>query len=248
MKIITNAVLITALAVPSAVKAQQPGPRYVFLTVAQPGTVIAGRTFTGETIIGSAAINDNGEAVFVASGPGLPAVFTLHRIVARQGDIIDGKFITLLAPDARIAINNAGQVAWEAWYADDKNTAASGEASGRGIFVDSRLVFTTPWNAEFQPFTLGDDGRLVISRERPAEAKTSPQAGPGILNRIRVRSPKDSPVGIVPAPPNRPQRAAREKAAPALAPFAVNHRGQVLIPVNFGTGGFLLLLGTPGAR
>jgi hypothetical protein len=238
-------ILVTALALSPAVKAQV---RFEYRTVLQPGAVIAGHELPPQTVIGSAATNDNGEAVFVASGPGLPAVFTLHRIVARQGDIIDGKFITLLVADARIAINNAGQVAWEAWYADDKNTAASGEASGRGIFVDSRLVFTVPWNAEFQPFTLGDDGRLVISRERPAEAKASPQAGPDILNRIRIRPPKDSPVGIAPAPPNRPQRAAKEKAAPALAPFAVNHRGQVLIPVNFAGGGFLLLLGTPSAR
>ena len=120
-------ILVTALALSPAVKAQV---RFEYRTVLQPGAVIAGHELTPQTVIGSAAINDNGEAVFVASGPGLPAVFTLHRIVARQGDIIDGKFITLLAHDARIAINNAGQVAWEAWYADDSAPRAQRAEEG----------------------------------------------------------------------------------------------------------------------
>ena len=167
MKTITHAVLITALAL-SAVKAQ-PSAGYVFRTVAQPGSIIGGRTFTEKTIIGSAALNDVAEVAFVASVPSpLPiavfAVFTSRRIVAREGDVIGGKHILLIPPDAILAINNAGQVAYEAWYADTREMALSGDPSGRGIFVDDHLASDAVFDAHGHaaPFIFTDDGRIVL--------------------------------------------------------------------------------------
>jgi hypothetical protein len=244
MKIITPVFLITALALSPAVKAQQP--RYAFRTVAQPGTIIGGRTFTRETVIGSAALNDAGEAAFIAKEPSPHpvAVFTSRRIVAKEGDVIGGKYIVLIPPDAILAINNAGQVAYEAWYADSWQRASAMDYSGRGIFVDDHLasdaVFDARGNAS--PFIFTDDGRIVFEHQGPASpaSKNTPA-------RLRLKLPRES-VDITTGT-NRP--AQRKQAAvehPALAPFPVNHRGQIVIPVNFGAEGFLLLLGSPAAR
>jgi hypothetical protein len=251
MKTIAHVFLIAALALPTAVKAQQPSTRYVFRTVAQPGTIIGGRTFTRETVIGSAALNDSGEVAFVASeSTSRPntvfTVFTSRRIVAREGDVIGGKYILLIPPDAILAINNAGQVAYEAWYADTKEMAASGDPSGRGIFVDDHLasdaVFDAHGNAA--PFIFTDDGRIVIENPHASPVSPSPKNTPA---RLRLKLPRES-VDIATGT-NRP--AQRKQAAVehhALAPFPINHRGQIVIPVNFDSGGFLLLLGTPSVH
>ena len=255
MKTIANVVLIAALALAPAVKAQQAATAYVFRSVAQPGTIIGGRTFTDQTTISSAVLNDLGEAAFVVTeiGPQPNAVLTSRRIVARQGDLIDGKYISLLRADAAIAINNAGQVAYEAWFADTKEILSSGEASGRGIFVDNHLAFSAPLDSEFPAFTLTDDGKIVMQSPSPSRAPASARVKPDILGRIRIRTPKDLPISIAPSQnrPNRPQQRTAKQIAgerPALAPFPVNHRGQVLVSVNFRSGGFLLLLGTPADR
>ena len=147
--------LIAALALTPAVKAQQPSTAYEFQSVVQPGAFIGGRTFIAGTTIGSVALSDAGEAAFIAgeTGPAPKTIFTTRRIVARQGDEIGGKIIVLLADDAVLQINEAGQVAFEAWYADTREKAASREGLGRGIFVDNRLVFTAPFDAELPAFT-----------------------------------------------------------------------------------------------
>lgn len=118
MKTISHVFFVAALALPVAVnplagQAQQPSTRYAFHTVAQPGTIIGGRTFTRETVIGSAALNDAAEVAFVAKAPSPQpvTVFTSRRIVAKEGDVIGGKYIVLIPADAILAINNAGQVA-----------------------------------------------------------------------------------------------------------------------------------------
>jgi hypothetical protein len=253
MKTIAHVILVTALALPTAVKAQQPSTRYAFHTVAQPGTIIGGRTFTRETIIGSAALNDSAEVAFVASEPSpLPiavfAVFTSRRVVAREGDVVGGKYIALIPADAILAINNAGQVAYEAWYADTREMAVSGDPSGRGIFVDDHLasdaVFDAHGNAA--PFIFTDDGRIVLQNPGPAPASVK-----GTLPaRIRLKLPNNTGVSITPPPGDARRPAPRKQSVehPALTPFPMNHHGQILIPVNFNSGGFFLLLGTPGAR
>jgi len=240
-------ILVTALALSPAVKAQ-PSTGYVFRSVAQAGGRIGDRTFTEKTIIGSAALNDAAEIAFVASEPSpqpiaVFTVFTLRRAVAREGDVIGGKHILLIPPDAILAINNAGQVAYEAWYADTREMAMSNEASGRGIFVDDHLasdaVFDAHGNAS--PFIFTDDGRIVIQNTGPA----SPSPKNGVPARIRLKLPRES-VSIAPGA-NRPaQRKPSAVEHPAL--FPKNRRGQILIPVNFATGSFLLLLGTPSVH
>lgn len=251
MKIITPVFLITALTLSPAVKAQQPRARYAFRTVAQPGSSVAGRTFTEKTIIGSAVLNDVTEIAFVASEPSpLPiavfTVFTSRRVVAREGDVIGGKHILLIPPDAILAINNAGQVAYEAWYADTKEMAASGDPSGRGIFVDDHLASDAVFDARGNalPFIFTDDGRIVIENPHASPVFPSPKNAPA---RIRLKLPRES-VDITTGV-NRP--AQRKQAAvehPALVPFPMNHRGQIVIPVNFDGGGFLLLVGTPSTH
>jgi hypothetical protein len=246
MKTITHVILIAALALPTAVTAQQPSTRYAFHTVAQPGTIIGGRTFTRETVIGSAAINDAAEVAFVAKAPSPQpvAVFTSRRIVAREGDVIGGKYIVLIPADGILAINNAGQVAYEAWYADTWERASAMDYSGRGIFVDDHLASNEVFDARGNPspFIFTDDGRIVV--QNPGHAPASPKNAPA---RIGLKLPRESvsvSAGAGRAAPHKPSAAVH----PSLMPFPMNHHGQILIPVNFGAEGFLLLLGTPGAR
>jgi hypothetical protein len=238
--------IATALLASTGARAQTIA--FDFRAVVQPGTVIGGHTFTQATTLGNVALNDAGEIAFVASEPGQPpAVFTSRRIVARAGDVIGGKAIVLLPLSAILAINNAGQVAFVASYADPK------AASGRGIFVDDHLVLIAPPNADLSALTLTDDGRIVAQNPGAAPAPkstASPSAIPDILRSIPVKPPKGFPISLPPIPnkpnrrePNNQRQVACER--PPLPLFPVNHRGQVLIPVNFGKGGFLLLLGTP---
>jgi hypothetical protein len=245
-------ILVTALALGPAVKAQQPSNPYVFRNVVQPGTVIGARTFTAQTAIGSAALNDAGEVAFVAgeTGTASGAVFTSHRIVARQGDVIDGRIIVLLPMEAILAINNANQVAYEAWYADSREIAMSGKVSGRAMFVDNHLASTEIFDARggAAPFILTDDGRIVLLNPSPEPA--TPKGKPEILGRIRIKPPKDSPVTVAPIPirGNRQQAEKRASVERSHSLFPVNDSGQVVIPVNFQGGGFLLLIGTPRDR
>ena len=196
---------LSFIAVAALASAQAETPRFQFRAVVQPGTTIAGRTFTPASAIGAAAVNDAGEVAFIVSEAGVPpTLFTSRRIVARQGDLVGGKFIVLLPHDGILAINNAGQVAYEAWYADSRELATAGDASGRGIFVDDHLasdeVFDAHGNAAL--FILTEDGRIALERPGPVRVP----ANPGVTGRIRIRPPKDSPVSITPIPirPNRP--------------------------------------------
>jgi hypothetical protein len=252
MKTIASVFVVAALAFSQAAKAQQPTTPYVFRSVVQPGTVIGARTFTPQTIVGNAVLNDAGEIAFVASESGASsgAVFTSHRIVARQGDVIDGRIIVLLPIEAILAINNANQVAYEAWYADSREIAMSGKVSGRAMFVDNHLASAEVFDARggAAPFILTDDGRIVLLAPSPEPA--SPKAKPEILGRIRIKPPKDSPVTITPVPvrPNRPRAAKKEPVERRQTLFPMNDSGQIIVPVNFKGGGFLLLIGTPRER
>jgi len=246
MKIITPVVLITALTLSPAVKAQQPATRYAFRAVARPGSIIGGRTLAKEAVIGSAAINDAGEVAFVAKEPSPErvTVFTSRRLVAREGDVVGGKYIVLIPPDAILAINNAGQVAYEAWYADTWERAAAMDYSGRGIFVDDHLASNEVLNADGNPFPFifTDDGRIVV--QHPGHAPASPKNAPA---RIGLKLPRES-VSITTGESRTAQHKPSSAPRPMAIVFPMNHHGQILIPVNFAAEGFLLLLGTPGAR
>lgn len=236
----TIATLFLAAAVASSPAAAQP-PDYRFRVVIQPGMIIAGRTLTEQTVIGSVALNDTGDFAFVAMEPTQPpAILTSKRVVVRQDEVIDGRAI-LIATHGQLAVNSAGQVAYEGWWSTDPNDFESPGKSGAGIFVDSRLVVSVPWDVPVPEFTLTDDGKIITRNAKPAPA--SPRADIG--NRIRIRPPKDSPVSLA---PGRPQPRIPQKPSPgapaALPAFAVNHRGDILFPVNFEGGSFGVLLGT----
>jgi len=72
-----------------------------------------------------------------------------------------------------------------------------------------------------------------------------------MLDRVRVKLPKNLPVTIAQGP-GRPNRAQVSAPAPSIRkeepPFPTNRHGEILIPVNLHEGGFLLLFGAPVAR
>ena len=260
---LTMLVFFTALFTLMALKAQPPTSAYNLRLVAEPGTTIGGQTLTEYTTIYRAALNDAGEIVFSAylgDGNDGAAIFTSHRLVAKEGDVIDGKIIVTIPWDTGIAINNAGQVAYEAWYADTKDAAASRETSGEGVFVDDRLAVRLTSEAK-EPFTLTDDGHVVFHREAkasaPPPAATAPpaQKKPGLLGRIRVnlpKLPKGFPVSIDPSTSKQqPARSATglierpPLSYPPLYMLPANKFGQVAIPANLYLGGFILWIATP---
>jgi hypothetical protein len=226
-------------------------PTYEFRSVVQPGSVIAGHRFTDLTSIGNVAINDNGEFAFMATfldeeGP-RSAVFTSQRIVARQGDVVDGKPIFFFPKYGGIAINKSGQVAFEAEYLETR------DPGGRetGIFVDNRLAVPGLYGPV--SFSLTDDGRVELERPTRAQQAPASQRKPGLLDRMSIKPPRlpnNVPVTIAPEPQRPPRQSMGRPpltASPALFDeMRVNKRGEVLIPVNLVPRGFMLLLGTPG--
>jgi hypothetical protein len=230
---------------------------FEFRSVVQPGSVIAGHRFSDLTSIGGVAINDNGEFAFMATfvdeeGPGA-ALFTSQRIVVRSGDAIDGKPILFFPKYAGIAINKAGQVAFEAEYLESQGP----RSRETGIFVDNHLAVAGLYGPV--PFSLTDDGRVELERPTRAQQAPASQRKPSLLDRVGIKPPKlpnNVPVTIAPEPQG-PQHQAMGRpplASPALFEgISVNRRGEVLIPVNLVPRGFMLLLGThtsvaPGRR
>jgi hypothetical protein len=249
--------LPAALLVALTLNAQQPTPIYDLRPIIVPSTVIDGQPLNSCSDIGTATINDAGDVAFSAYCDG-PKIFTSHRVVVSQGDEIDGKFISILPIDSPIAINNRRQVAFEAWYADSKESAQAAGWSSLGIFIDNHLALTVPSNIPSASLTLTDDGRVLLNEQQSASptpiSTTVPPAQPkkgGLLDRLQIKLPKNLPVGIG---PNKPQQAPSAAAhgekpepgpVPALYLLRANARGQVVIPVNLGPRGFVILLATP---
>jgi hypothetical protein len=249
MNFTTSLLLPAALLASLSLRAQT----FEFRPVVQPGLTIAGHRFTEDTAIVEAAINDNGEFAFIATfaeddGPHT-AVFTSQRIVARQDDVIDAKFIASFPPHAGVALNTAGQVAFEAVYTENRDARGLGEI---GIFVENRLAVHMPRLYGPVAFSLTDDGRVELKQQTPPRQAPASQQKQGLLDRIRIKPPRlpnDVPVTVAPEPPAQPhQSAPRAQLVNPLSPFdvmCVNRRGEVLIPVNLVPRGFMLLLGTP---
>jgi hypothetical protein len=112
----------------SALSAQQPTP-YLFKTLVSTGANIGGTTLASSAVIDGIALSDTGDVAFVARWPEgakeRTAVFTSRHFIARDGDTLDGKFLTRINATA-LAINNEGQVAFEALYGNPGQT---------GIFI-----------------------------------------------------------------------------------------------------------------
>jgi hypothetical protein len=209
---------------------------------------IGGHTFTEDTTIDSASLNEAGEVAFLChwlekNGPS-GGVFTSHRLVASQGEIFDKgtnlTFLVILPEHSAVAINAAGSVAYVGEYAGKDADGAY------GIFVEKHFALGP---VDFAPrFTLTDDRQVLLTRE--AIAKSAAQKRPGVLDRVQIRMPKlpkdiqiaigpskNTPVKSVPVSPIRGERS----PFPVLA---ANHSGQQVILVKHGSG-FLLLLATP---
>jgi hypothetical protein len=155
-------------------------------TVLRPGTTIGGHAFADDTTIDTTALNDRGDVAFVASwfegNQKRTAVFTSSRIVAREGDVIDGKILERII-GTTLAINNRGQVAFEAFYADNPTPQAQ---KGMGAFIDGHfampLAFAGP---SIDPdFILTEDGKILprIGYIPPAPPKKKDNA----LAHIRI--------------------------------------------------------------
>ncbi len=244
--------MFTATLCASALNAQTP--TFEFRPLAQPGVSIGSHVFTADTVILDAALSDAGEIAFIArfnkdDGPHT-AVFTSKRIVASDDDVIDGKYIASFPPHGGVAINKAGQVAFEAVYTESRDARGLGEI---GIFVENRLAVHRPRVDGPVAFSLNDDGQVLL-RGQPSSATAASPQKQSVLDRIRVRPPRlplGAQIDVAPKPPKPAQRTQeRPPLVSALSPFdvmCVNGRGEVLIPVNLVPRGFILLLGTPTA-
>jgi hypothetical protein len=261
MNIKTVSLLATALLFSIGARAQQPPTAYDFRAVAQPGMTIGGHLFTPNTTIQSIDLNDKGEVAFVAvwtdSGRDYGAIFGPHGIIAQEG-YTDGTRFGLVTEDCTVAISNAGQVAYSILYTSEIYDALM-ESGLWGIFIDKRLALSAEsmkLSSRLQKpptFVLSADGKIILKTEISASGAAASPRTPGksgSLDRLGVKPPqlpKQLQTVIAPKPvmPRQPDRPSLIEAFPMLR---TNARGQVLIPVNLGPSGFVLLLGTPVTR
>jgi len=173
MKRITAFVLAVILACLNAF-AQQPTLAYHFLSQVSTGKSIGGYEFTSDTAIDTMVLNDAGDVAFTAhrlnggDGSDQTAVLTPQHVVARAGQVIDGKKLVRIATTV-LAVNNAGHIAFEALYDD---SGSGGKLKG-AVFVDKHLA------VGFEPFTSGvatefslsDDDKVTLKDVPPAPAR-----------------------------------------------------------------------------
>jgi hypothetical protein len=239
---------LTGLIAALTLNAQPSTPAYDFRAIVQPGMIIGGHAFSPDTVVDSASLNEAGEVAFLChwreNGDVIGGVFTSHRLVVRQGEIFDdGTYLVIFPEHATVAINAAGSVAYVGQYAGKDADGAY------GIFIERRLALGPLYLDPPIPFTLTDDGRVLLTHA--TTAKSAAQKRPGVLDRVQIRMPKmpkDVPVAI------SPSRNTPVKSAPVLPirgerpPFpvmAANHSGQQVILVKLAPSGFFLLLATP---
>jgi hypothetical protein len=214
---------------------------------------IGGHTFTAATTIQSVALNDAGDVAFIArwidAGIEYVSVLATDRIVIKEGDGTEYHRIASIPTDATVEIDNEGHIAYAARYSDIPADAFADDTRW-GIFVDQHLVVSLD-GAKIPTFTLTDGGQVVLNSQK--QAAPAPSTAPKIsrknlLDLIPAKPPQNFPVGNTAG--IRPTQAVISGERPAwpASPFPgllTNCYGQVLIPVNFSTGGFILLLGTP---
>jgi hypothetical protein len=161
---ITLKLLPALLLAGAAASAQQT---YDFKTVLHPESHIGGYSFGGATI-GGAAINDEGEVAFIAhwNNPYSAArnfVFTLRRLVAKEGDLLAYKTIASIAFYGHLAISPHGIVAFEG--------SGAGETDA-DIFVERQPLIEAS-AAAGKDLSLNERDETVISPR-----KTGSEVGP----------------------------------------------------------------------
>jgi len=197
---------------------------YLLKTLVSTGANIGGTTLSPSAVIDGIALSDTGDVAFVARWPEgakeRTAVFTSRHLIARDGDTLDGKFLTRINATA-LAINNEGQVAFEAIY---------GEPGQTGIFIGRKFSMALSTAGADNDFQLSDDGKIVLKAATAASAKpTAPRSGattannsiipPGVAVKIprslqKVFQRPDSPIyGIDPNVLLRQQRTPPQQRA-----------------------------------
>jgi hypothetical protein len=171
------------------------------------GVNIGGTSLHSSAVLDGIALSDTGEVAFVARWPEAAkertAVFTSRHLIARDGDTLDGKFLTRINATA-LAINNEGQVAFEAIY---------GEPGQTGIFIGRKFAMALSTAGADNDFLLSDDGKVVLKAATAAAAKpaAAPRSGATPANNsiippglVALRIPRslqkmirrpDSPIG-----------------------------------------------------
>jgi hypothetical protein len=145
---------------------------YEFRAALRPGMTIGGHTFIDDTL-GNAVINDTGLIAFVVrwreARSYRSAVFTLHRMVASEGDATDSGNIAKISLTASLAINASGTVAYEAALAHTDAVA---------IFVERTFGLSLPpYGPQAAPsdFVLNNQEEIVMREPRLACAETRPR-------------------------------------------------------------------------
>jgi hypothetical protein len=228
--------------------------------VITPSTVIDGQSMAACFPTELVAISPTGEVAFatgcaVAFLQNSEMVFTSHHIVARDGDVIDGKeiHISSFSPPT---INSQGQVAYEVMWLPVGKDPDDGRNWLFGICVDRHLVQALPPDTNISSLTLSDDGKVTYNQPlqstapavRPAPPKT-PSAVPAIIHQIPFKLPKNVPIGIpnvaqnpFPQPPKSVDAA---HPVVSLPQFASNSKGQLVIPTTLPGDHFSILIATP---
>ncbi len=173
--------IATALTAASAINAQQqPQPAYQPLSGMQAGMTPT-PSFDANSYVEGVSLSDAGELAYVvhSGDPGneRTAVITSKRLVARDGEVIEGKTITRVWASA-LAINARGRVAFEADFKD-----ANGSA--RGIFIDKHFVTAIKSAGEPSDFALTADGRVIV---KPGIAIAPPAVRPAVAQTAQPNS------------------------------------------------------------
>jgi len=162
-------------------------PAYTYQTEIRTGMNIDGYPITPTTTLDTVVMNDAGAIAMTAhqlsggTGSDHTAVLTPKKLIAQEGQVIDnGKTIVRIAT-AVLAINNAGNVAWEALWRD----SASGNKVHTGIFLGAHYVTDFPPFASgaATDFELSDDDHVLLKNLPSAPAKR-PLGLPGLLRDI----------------------------------------------------------------
>ena len=237
---------------------------YHITSVITPSTVIDGQTMSACHMPDAIAVSPSGNLAFVTycmvdqfQNPQM--VITTQHIIAKDGDVVDGRQIRILSFDP-IAANNRGQVAYSIMWLPEGRDPQDDKSWRFGICVDRHFVEEISSDVIIASLTLTDDGQVSfnqppISSVSPS-ASTRPQTSsaiPSILRQVPVRlppfkMPKNFPIGIptVPKPSSLPSLG--DGAAVVASPlpmFKSDSRGEVVIPASLPDGHFSILVATP---
>jgi hypothetical protein len=160
-----TALLLAIILACTGAFAQQSQTAFTFTPQVWTNATIGGYAFDSNTKIDTIALSDSGALAFTShrenggTGRDQTAVATKERLVATEGQIIDGKEIIRIAT-AVLGINNAGRVAFEALYAEPGHNELHG-----GIFLEGKFVteFEPSPKGLATPFVVADDGMIRLS-------------------------------------------------------------------------------------